>query len=135
MTEETNLNLNPDVGVFPSDPLAAVIAEKARVDAFRLALVAIPIGDQVPSSLLTPEAAAVTARSTFITATRIPEMDGFLLTTPNYYNSRFEVLRLRVAGSGTLQEINFLTELINVTIPAERADLEAQRELLEALLP
>jgi hypothetical protein len=115
-------------------PLAAVLAEQTRVDAFRLALVAIPLTDPIPPALLTSNSGFATARQTFITATRIPEMDFFLMTNPGYYNTRFQVLRLRVAGSGTVHQVNFFQKAIS-DAAVERADLVAQRAFLESLLP
>ncbi len=134
VVQETALNSNPDLGSFVSLPLAAVTAEKARVDAFRVALAAIPVGDQVPSALLTPETAKATARKTFITGTRIPEMDGFLNTSPGYYNTRLSVLQLRLENPGTVHEITFYNDAI-VNAQTEITALEAQIETLSALLP
>lgn len=134
VTEQNALNANPDLPSFPSMPLAAVLAEQARIFAFQTALAGIPVTDPPPPALLTSNQAFALARQSFISTVRIPEMDGFLLTTPGYYNTRFQLLRLRVAGNGTVHKVNFFQSAI-AAAPAERADLLAQRALLESLLP
>ncbi len=135
LDQETALNANPDLGDFTSDPLTAVINEKARIDTFLLALAPIPITDKIPPALLTLNQTAATARQTFLTGTRTVEMDSFLNTDPGYYNTRFETTRLRVEGGGSVHQINFYIDQINNVIPTKIAALEAQREFLETLLP
>jgi hypothetical protein len=132
--EEAALLSNPDLPAFTSDPLGAVQAEKARITAFITAINSVPLDTAVAPATLTANQTAATARQTYITATRIPEMGTFLNTTPGYYNTRFEVLRLRVAGSGTLQQVNFLQQSIT-TSNAQKAALQTQRAFLVSLLP
>jgi hypothetical protein len=132
--EETALNNNPDLALFPSNPLPQVLAEQTRVNAFRLALVAIPIGNQVPAALLTPQVPLATARKTYITGTRVPEMDSFLNVTPGYYNTRFDTMKTRIGSAGMLREVKFLQDSI-VSANTEKTNLIAQRGFLESLLP
>lgn len=134
VVQQAALTSNPDLSSFPSNPLAAVLAEQARVDAFRTALVAIPMTDPVPPSLLTANQAAATARQSFITTVRIPEMDSFLNVMPGYYNSRYNILRRRIAAFGTVHEVKFYQQVIG-DAPAKKADLMAQRAFLESLIP
>lgn len=134
LTEEAALNSNPDLPLFTSNPLAAIAAEKARITAFITAINAVPLNTAIPPATLTANQTAVTARQTYITGTRIPEMNGFLNTTPGYYNTRFQTLRLRVAGSGTLQQVIFLQQAI-ANANAEKAALFVQRAFLVSLLP
>lgn len=132
--EEAALNANPDLPAFTSDPLGAVQAEKARITAFITAINSVPLDTAVAPATLTANQTAALARQTYIMATRIPEMGTFLNTTPGYYNTRFEVLRLRVAGSGTLQQVTFLQQSITNS-NAQKAILQTQRAFLVSLLP
>lgn len=132
--EEAALNANPDLLLFTSDPLGQITAEKARITAFITAINAVPLNTAIAPATLTANQTAAIARQTYITGTRIPEMGTFLNTTPGYYNTRFQILRLRVAGSGTLQQVNFLQQAI-VNANAEKVELQAQRTFLVSLLP
>ena len=134
VTQQTALTANPDLGLFVSLPLPAVISEQGRVNVFRLALVAIPLPDPIPIPLLTANMGFALARQSFITTVRIPEMNAFLNTNPGYYNTRFQVMRRRVAGGGTVHEVEFLqTSIVNAN--SEIVTLEEDREFLESLLP
>jgi hypothetical protein len=134
LDEEAALTSNPDLPLFTSDPLGAVVAEKARITAFITAINSVPLDTAIAPATLTANQTAATARQTYITGTRIPEMATFLNTTPDYYNTRFQTLRLRVAGSGTLQQVNFLEQAI-LDATAEKAALQVQRAFLVSLLP
>lgn len=132
--QQQALEANPDLPAFSSDPLAAVMAEKARVDVFRVALQAIPPDDPVPPDLLMSNQAAAMARKDFVMNVRIPEMDSFLQTSPGYYNTRYSILCRRIAGRGTVHEVRFYRQVIEEA-PAEKAELMAQRSFLESLIP
>jgi hypothetical protein len=134
LQEEAALNSNPDLPLFTSNPLAAIAAEKARITAFITAINAVPLNTAIPPATLTANQIAVTARQSYLTGTRIPEMNGFLNTTPGYYNTRFQTLRFRVEGSGTLQQVNYLQQSI-VNTNAEKTELYTQRAFLVSLLP
>lgn len=134
LTEEAALNSNPDLALFASNPLGKIAAEKARITAFIAAINAVPLNTAIPPATLTANQTAVTARQTYITATRIPEMNGFLNTTPGYYNTRFQTLRMRIAGSGTFQQVIFLQQAI-ANSNADKVALQTQRAFLESLLP
>jgi hypothetical protein len=132
--EEAALNANPDLAQFASDPLGELAAEKSRITAFITAINAVPMNTAIPPATLTANQTAATARQTYLTGTRIPEMGTFLNTTPGYYNQRFQTLRMRVAGSGTLQQVNFLQQSI-ADAAVEKAALLAERAFLVSLLP
>lgn len=134
LDQEAALNANPDLPQFTSNPLGAITAEKARITAFITAINSVPLDTAISPATLTANQTAAMARQTYITGTRIPEMGTFLNTTPGYYNTRFQTLRLRVAGSGTLQQVTFLQQSI-VNSTADKAALLVQRAFLVSLLP
>jgi len=133
-TEEAAILSNPDLLIFPINPLTEVQTEIIRITTFLNNLDSIPVTDPIPPVILTANQAAATNRQTYINTTRIPEMTTYLNTTPGYYTVRYEMLKFRVTGSGTLQEVNFWQGQI-VYLNRQKQDLLTQKTTLEALLP
>jgi hypothetical protein len=133
-TQEIAIAANPDLLLFPINPLTKVQAEIIRITTFLNNLASIPVTDPIPPVILTANLTAATNRQTYLNNTRIPEIDTYLNTTPGYYTVRYEMLKFRVSGSGTLQEVNFWQGQI-VYLNRQKQDLLTQKATLEALLP